>query len=1144
MKWIKTLATIVVGLFIIVPVLAYGLISTTKGSEWLIDTLLAYTETNLNYASIEGRLLDELTLEGIEFSNDSSTISVSAVTLNWQPFALLDNLVQVNQLHIGNVTVVSTQEAATSSTPVNLPEFSLPIAVNIDELSYQQQLPIAEDAQASLQTQVKWNGNRLQLSQLHLVTNYNQGELKLNGDINITTEKDYPLQIKTAYQLHYPYAGVSIDTLDGELEITGAIASELNVDGILQATDTPTQHITANLSHLLTAPQWNAKLSLNALPLSPFVGLIDNLQPQLTPLITSNAQVSGELTADSEQLLIDNLVLDAISATAGELSVNGVWKHANFAPALAEHDFKLGVRADNIVLPLAAPELLLQTLELQLDGKPNDYQFSVASNAMLSHQQENLLALERIQLNLQGQGDLNQLTLDTLTLNSNELNAAATATVQWQPELAVNLTLTDANANLTLAGEPTSAQASGSIRFEQNALQINEFIVSFAGTTFTAHGTTAKDSHIEGRLFVENPTQIPGAPAALHEIDQIDLAYTFNAKNNFSDLALTVESLDVATESFGQLKTTQPSDFIWQHQDDEWRLTINPLCMTDSTGRIGRLCAEATATPATTTLNVDGQDLALALLNRLREQDVAERIAGRLALDASVVVDTQTQKIKTIAGKVSSDSTVFFALDQETSTKLDYWEINAQGNSEQLTATLDGMLDDAQGGIIGDLTLQDLYGAQAINGSLLFTLDDLTMMDWVLPGVRYEDGKATASLRVTGTLAAPSLEGDMEVYAKTVGFAQTNLVFNDVRLALIDDPNTEGELQLEGQARSGENGTLFIEGLALPLEQEAYLAIQGTNFRAMQMPTMTVDISPDIRIFVKDKLIDIAGTVGVPYASINAPEFENAVTRSADVTITEQGEPVVTKDENLGSFKVNAAIRVNLGENVSVNAYGFEGKLRGSLELLERPTRPVTAIGSISVYDGSYTLYGQTLNIERGAFIYNGGDVGNPGLSLQVKRSITDPSAGSQVSVGAQVAGTLTEPDFRLFASPAMPDSEILSYLLLGRSMQSASSTNSEDLQLQALLMLGARGTNAIGESLQDSLGIDEVSLSSDPTTRETSFYIGKYLSPKLYVKYGIGLLESTNTFMIRYQLTERLLIETMTSTKAQGGDMFYTFER
>jgi len=51
-------------------------------------------------------------------------------------------------------------------------------------------------------------------------------------------------------------------------------------------------------------------------------------------------------------------------------------------------------------------------------------------------------------------------------------------------------------------------------------------------------------------------------------------------------------------------------------------------------------------------------------------------------------------------------------------------------------------------------------------------------------------------------------------------------------------------------------------------------------------------------------------------------------------------------------------------------------------------------------------------------------------------------------------------------------------------------------------------------------------------------------LSSRLYVKYGIGLVEPVNTFFIRYRLTDFLSFETQTGTLGSGADLFYSIER
>ena len=55
---------------------------------------------------------------------------------------------------------------------------------------------------------------------------------------------------------------------------------------------------------------------------------------------------------------------------------------------------------------------------------------------------------------------------------------------------------------------------------------------------------------------------------------------------------------------------------------------------------------------------------------------------------------------------------------------------------------------------------------------------------------------------------------------------------------------------------------------------------------------------------------------------------------------------------------------------------------------------------------------------------------------------------------------------------------------------------------------------------------------------------IGKYLSPSLYVSYGIGLFEPVNTLRLRYTITRRWQLVTESSSKESGGDVIYNIER
>ena len=53
------------------------------------------------------------------------------------------------------------------------------------------------------------------------------------------------------------------------------------------------------------------------------------------------------------------------------------------------------------------------------------------------------------------------------------------------------------------------------------------------------------------------------------------------------------------------------------------------------------------------------------------------------------------------------------------------------------------------------------------------------------------------------------------------------------------------------------------------------------------------------------------------------------------------------------------------------------------------------------------------------------------------------------------------------------------------------------------------------------------MSLETDPIANETSLVLGRYLSPRLYVSYGVSLTEQLNVFKLRYTLGDHWTIRT-----------------
>jgi translocation and assembly module TamB len=235
-----------------------------------------------------------------------------------------------------------------------------------------------------------------------------------------------------------------------------------------------------------------------------------------------------------------------------------------------------------------------------------------------------------------------------------------------------------------------------------------------------------------------------------------------------------------------------------------------------------------------------------------------------------------------------------------------------------------------------------------------------------------------------------------------------------------------------------------------------------------------------------------------------------------------------------------AKVEVILGDDVQVEAAGFKGKLQGSLTVEQTPQLSPRGSGTIQVAAGDYRIYGQDLAIERGRVLFSGGPIDNPGLDLRVSRSYKENS--EDISVGAQISGTLRAPHLELFSQPAMPDSSIISYLIFGRAPDTTSETENA-LLYQAASALATTGSSSTVKNISDTLGLDELSLKGGQSLNDAALVIGKYLSPELYISFGIGLFEAAETFNLRYKITDRLSLESSTSGDQSGADVIYTIE-
>ncbi len=383
--------------------------------------------------------------------------------------------------------------------------------------------------------------------------------------------------------------------------------------------------------------------------------------------------------------------------------------------------------------------------------------------------------------------------------------------------------------------------------------------------------------------------------------------------------------------------------------------------------------------------------------------------------------------------------------------------------------------------------ITDLYDRQNLSGNIRSEIADISLAGIGATQVSNIDGAFASDIQLGGTLTAPQVVGGLNLTGFGAEVPSQSLKFEDGNIQAASDGN--GRLVISGQIKSGE-GELVINGAINPETADVDLTIKGDNFQVANAKRQKAVISPDIEIVINSESISVLGDLLIPSAFVAAGGDSGVITESADVKIKQEID--AEAEAEAAESRVRLGINVQLGDDVKVKAGQFDGALAGGLSLEQVPGKVPTGSGVVEVVGGDYLIYGQNLTIERGRILFGGGPLDNPALEFDVFREVTE----YDVKAGVQVRGTAQQPLLELQSEPEQTDANTLSFILFGKP---------------------------VGEGI--------------------SYTLGRFITPDLYVSYGIDILTQVQAFNMRYRISDRLALIATSSTES-GADFLYTIER
>lgn len=465
-----------------------------------------------------------------------------------------------------------------------------------------------------------------------------------------------------------------------------------------------------------------------------------------------------------------------------------------------------------------------------------------------------------------------------------------------------------------------------------------------------------------------------------------------------------------------------------------------------------------------------------------------------------------------------------------------------------------------------------------LKGELQLNVPDLAWIGPVLNDNVRSAGSVTAQARLAGTLEQPELQGRVTGEELVIALLDQGLKLNEGKLAMtfnqdrvqLETLSFTSPLEKPGKDRllrnvklSQKSGRLQAHGSLDMHDRQSNMTIELDHLPIAQQPDRWIVVSGNSLIGFKEQALAITGKIVTDVGFIKQPAAgkpglaEDVVIAGKSDAVTEPKSP---------AMQVNLDAVLDLGEQFFLRASGLEGRLAGQLQLHSKPGQLLSAVGTISTRDTRFEAYGQRLQVRRGIVNFDG-PLDNPGLNILAIRTsqqsdsgadssdvIDQPSqdstvnalavrSGMRVEAGVEISGTVRHPKIRLVSQPEVPDSEKLSWIVLGRPADKSGLDNALLLSAAGSILGGT--DEGILENITQGLGIDEFSIRQQAGGSLTSQVgtIGKRLSSRAYLSYERGLTSaSTGVAKLTYSLFPHISVVTRAGDDS-AVDLFYNFQ-
>jgi translocation and assembly module TamB len=397
-------------------------------------------------------------------------------------------------------------------------------------------------------------------------------------------------------------------------------------------------------------------------------------------------------------------------------------------------------------------------------------------------------------------------------------------------------------------------------------------------------------------------------------------------------------------------------------------------------------------------------------------------------------------------------------------------------------------------------------------------------------------GFADVQVSLAGTTTARRLGGVVELRRGRYESLELGTLLRKLELTA---DLAENRIQLTRlSATDGAAGSLQASGVIEVTPDQGFsgeLEAKFENFAVLRRDDITAIAKGNIEVTGSGHQSLLKGRIETDSIEVHIPD--RLPPDVVELAVVEEGAPLPEATANgdraatPGGHRMSFDLTIDIPRRAFIRGRGIDSEWSGRLKVSGTADKPVIK-GKLNLVRGQVTALGKTFQLDQGSVEFLGTASIDPDLNLVARRETDD------LDVTISASGSLSNPALAFTSVPELPEDEIVSQVLFGKSTSQLGAIEAAQLAASVAELTGqAGGASGILGRVRSTLGIDVLRLESGETDDSSTPDVaaGKYLSDDVYIGAKQGTEVDSGSAEVEVELTPNISIGSEVGQQGQS---------